>query len=116
MSAIRRCAVVVLLLGGLPAPAAAPGKGEITRWVADLASDDPATWRLAVDRLWKAGKPAEPPLRAAMKHTDPDVVLRARLVLSRFDWGLFPDTPAAVARAVERYRDGDRTEQQAAVA
>src|SRR5262245_66093782 len=92
----------------------APTGEQIGGWVRDLESDDPATWRAAVRKLWEAGKVAEPPLRAAMKHRDADVVLRARLVLARFDWGIYPDTPAAVVQEIERYRDGDPAQRKAA--
>src|SRR5439155_14610174 len=100
MSAIRTVAFVIALLGvGLQAPTA-PTPEQIARWIEDLASDDTATWRQAVDHLWKAG-PAktEKALRAATKSRDADVVLRARLVLSRFDWGILADTPTAVVKA-----------------
>jgi predicted Zn-dependent protease len=116
MSAIRNLAVVIVLLAvAAPAPGAAPpARLALGRWIEDLASDDEAVWRKAVDQLWHAGRAAEPALRAAMKHPDADVVLRARLVLGRFDWGIFPATPAAVVQLIERYRDGDVAQRKAA--
>src|SRR5262245_32290199 len=106
MSTIRIAAVLVLLLLALAAaerlPGAAPpgpSREQIARWVEDLPSDDADVWRLAVDRLWKAGPAAEPALKAARKHRDPDVQLRVRLILTRFDWGIFPDTPARVVKS-----------------
>jgi tetratricopeptide (TPR) repeat protein len=115
VSAIRICtAVLLFLVVALPVPCAAPPGRSIARWVEDLASDDPATWRNAVERLWHVGRAAEPAVRAALRHNDPDVPLRARLILARFDWGLFPDTPAAVARLIERYRDGDLAQRKTA--
>jgi len=39
-------------------------------------------------------------LKAALKNPDPDVVLRAALLLNKFKWGIFPDTPADVAALV----------------
>jgi tetratricopeptide (TPR) repeat protein len=98
------------------APPAGPTPAQIDRWIEDLGADDGDTWRPASEHLWKAGKAAEPALRAAKKHRDPDVVLRAILVLSRFEWGIYPDTPAAVVKLIERYRDGERSQRQAAVA
>src|SRR5262249_51621843 len=88
MPANRAFPLLALLLGAALVPAAAPPRGPIAGWVEDLASDDTARWRQAVDQLWKAGRAAEPALRAAMKHRDADVVLRARLVLARFEWGI----------------------------
>jgi tetratricopeptide (TPR) repeat protein len=107
VSAIRTFAPAAIFLVFLAARAAGPPRGPIAGWVEDLASEDPAVWRLASDRLWKAGKAAEPALRAAQKHPDADVVLRAGLILSRLDWGIHPDTPVAIVRLIERYRDGD---------
>jgi tetratricopeptide (TPR) repeat protein len=117
MSAFRACAiVVVLVIGPAWATAAAPPPWfPVARWVEDLASEDEATWRAASDRLWKAGRVAEPALRAAQKHADPDVVLRARLILSRFEWGIYPDTPSALVRLIERYRDGDQAQRRTAI-
>ena len=117
MSATRTGALFLLLVAlAAPAPGAvAPGNAAVACWVRDLASADKATWRNAVERLWKAGRPAEAAVRAAARDPDADVRLRARLVLARFDWSIYPDTPASTARAIERYRDGD-TEQRKSVA
>jgi tetratricopeptide (TPR) repeat protein len=106
--------MIVLLVGALPVSAVAPPRGPIAGWIEDLASEDAAVWRAAVDRLWKAGRAAEPGLRKALKHRDVDVVLRARLILGRFDWGIFPDTPPAIVRVIERYRDGDAAQRRKA--
>jgi Flp pilus assembly protein TadD len=89
---------------------------DLNQWVKDLASEDPAVWRAASLKLWKAGRRAEAVLRAAAKSADADLVLRARLVLERFEWGIFPETPAAVVAAIERYRAGDDAARKAAVA
>jgi tetratricopeptide (TPR) repeat protein len=115
MPASRLCLpLLALLLLAPAAPAAGPPRGPIAGWVGDLASNDTARWRRAVERLWQAGRAAEPALRAVMKHRDPDVVLRARLVLGRFDWGIFPDTPPVLVRLIERYRDGNPAQRKAA--
>ena len=112
MSAIHSGWLVMLLL---VAPPPGPTPGQIDRWVEELGADDSDTWRKASERLWRAGRDAEPALRRAMKHRDADVVLRARLVLSRFEWGLYPNTPAAVVKLIERYRDGSPPERRRVV-
>src|SRR5262249_29759097 len=81
----------LLALAFLAGPAAAePSPERVAGWVRDLESESAKVWRPALDHLWKAGKAAEPALRAAQKHADADVRLRARLVLAKFDWGIFP--------------------------
>jgi hypothetical protein len=106
--------LVICLLGAAP-PRDQPTREQITRWIEDLASEDSEIWRAASDRLWKAGRTVEPALRAAMKHPDPDVILRARVILGRLEWGIYPDTPAAIVRAIERYYEGDLAQKQAVV-
>src|SRR5207244_4122665 len=56
---------------------------------------------------WEAGAAAGPALRQALASGDAGVVRRARAVLDKFEWGVYPDTPPAVAAAIERYRGGD---------
>src|SRR5262249_12490060 len=114
MSIIHATALIALALGAAP-PEKPPTEAEINRIAEGLASDDTATWRKAVDALWPAGKPALPALKKAAKSLDADVQLRARLVLGRFEWGIFPDTPEAVIKAIDRFRDGDLNQQKAAI-
>src|SRR6266566_3490038 len=114
MSVIGRCALVLILVAATLIPAAAPPTPvPIARWIEDLGSDEATIWRKASDNLWRAGEKALPALRKAAKHTDPDVILRARLVLARLEWGIYPNTPAAVVAEIERYRDGDTGQKQA---
>src|SRR3954454_13190567 len=106
MSLCRRAlAALVLLVAATLAPAAAPPVAlPIGRWIEQLDSEDDATWRAAAENLWKAGASAEPALRKAARSTDPDVVLRARTVLAKLEWGVRPDTPAEVVKLIEAYR------------
>ncbi len=105
---IRLC-LLALAVGAAPPPPLDP-------LLADLASDDFATWRGAADALWHAGDAAIPALRRLTKGGDPDVILRARLVLSKLEWGIRPETPPAVLALIERYRDGDLNDKQVAIA
>ena len=117
MSLSRRAlAAVVLLVTATLAPAAAPPVAlPIGHWIEQLESEDEATWRAAAENLWKAGTSAEPALRKAARSTDPDVVLRARTVLSKLEWGIRPETPAAVVKLIEGYRAGTQEQKRAAV-
>src|SRR5262245_29536119 len=56
--------------------------------------------------LWEAD--AEEPLRAALKNGDAETARRAKALLDKFSWGIFPDTPKEVIEQINRYRDGDR--------
>jgi Flp pilus assembly protein TadD len=114
MSIIHATALIALALGAAP-PEKPPTEAEINRLAEALTSNDTATWRKAVDALWRAGKPALPALKKAAKSPDADVQLRARLVLGRFEWGIFPDTPEAVIKAIDRFRNGDLAQQKAAI-
>jgi tetratricopeptide (TPR) repeat protein len=91
-------------------PPTPPGKEQIARWIQQLGDDNFTTREDAARQLWEAGTAAEEPLRAALKSTDPEVVRRARTILDKFKWGLYPDTPKPVVERVRRYRQGDRSE------
>lgn len=86
---------------------AAPTVEEIARAVRQLGDNRFGVREKAQKLLWEAGAAAEPALRQALASGDAEVVRRARAVLDRFDWGVYPDTPPAVTAAVERYRGGD---------
>jgi tetratricopeptide (TPR) repeat protein len=103
-------AVFVVLPVGVAADP--PDQKQIERWIQELGSDDADVRERAHQSLWKAGRTAEPALKAALKNPDPDVVLRAALLLNKFKWGIFPDTPADVAALVERYQSGDAAAKQ----
>ena len=50
---------------------------------------------------------AEPALRRALKDSDVEVALRAKILLDKFDWGIMPETPVAVVGEIEAFRNGD---------
>src|SRR5262245_46494299 len=102
--------LIALILAAAPPPVA-----PIEQWITELASEDPAVWRRASEDLWHAGHAALPALRRAMKHPDPDVILRARLVISRLEWGVRPETPPEIVAEIERFRDGEAAGRQEAV-
>jgi tetratricopeptide (TPR) repeat protein len=101
--------ILAATLAGPPTPL------PIDAWIRDLTSDNFATWKAASEHLWRAGERAVPALKKAARHIDPDVQLRARVVLSRLEWGLLATTPPAIVAEIERYRDGDAAQRLAAV-
>ena len=90
--------------GQVEARGADPSPEQIARWVEQLGDNDFATREKATELLWKAGSAAESALQQALKSTDLEVVRRARELLDRFKFGIYPDTPAEVVRLIERYR------------
>jgi tetratricopeptide (TPR) repeat protein len=120
---IRSLFVVALLAPmavAAPAPPAAPPKGpkpeEIQKAIADLSSPRFAVREKASRVLWEAGAAAEPALRAAAKSADEETANRIKAILDKFDWGLYPDTPADVVKLIEKFRGGEAQARQEAVA
>jgi tetratricopeptide (TPR) repeat protein len=116
-----RIAALLLILGLAAAAAAAdppakpPTKEQIAELVKALGSDSFEEREKASKALWKAGQAAETALRQVLKDGDPEAIRRAREILEKFDWGLYPETPEAVANLIERYRSGTPEDQAAVV-
>ena len=102
-----------------PAPAPVAVKGptpdQVRQAIDDLASPRFAVREKASKLLWEAGKSAEESLRAAAKSKDEETANRAKAILDKFNWGLYPDTPAEVITLVEKFRGGDPDTRQQAV-
>lgn len=88
--------------------AAPPDEREIARLIKQLSDDNFQRREEASEKLWAAGQAAEPALRAATDSSDVEVSRRARDVLERFKWGVYPDTPKKVVELIENYRSSDR--------
>jgi tetratricopeptide (TPR) repeat protein len=99
-----------------PAPVPEPTPDQIRQAVDDLASPRFAVRERASKLLWEAGKSAEEALRAAAKSKDEETANRAKAIVEKFDWGLYPDTPAGVVKLIEKFRGGDADTRQQAVA
>ena len=107
--------VLALLLGmavvttaAIAAPAA-PTKEQIAKWVAQLGDNDFAVREQATKKLWEAGQPAEAALQAAAKSDDAEVSRRAKDILEKFKFGIYPDTPQKVADLISRYQTWRRS-------
>jgi tetratricopeptide (TPR) repeat protein len=95
--------------------AAEPPPEEIAKAVHQLGDDRFMVREQATAFLWKAGKAAEPALREALKSDDLEVVRRASALLTKFKWGIYPDTPRDLIMLINEYRSGDGTMKQKAV-
>jgi len=116
----RAVLVFCLLLAAfclLPsAPAAPPpSREDIARWVDQLGDKRFASREQASKHLWAAGQAAEPALSAALQSTDPEVRRRARDILDKFKYGIYPDTPRNVLKLIADYRAGDQKVRQSTV-
>ena len=112
VSAAVMSAVVLAASPPSPVPpvADAPGSpkaAEIAELIRQLGSGRYTVREKAQQALWQAGAAAEPALRAALTNTDPEIVRRARELLDKFDWGLYPDTPEPVRTQIERFRGAE---------
>lgn len=85
---------------------AVPTAEEINRAIAALGADSFRVRERASEFLWQAGRAAEPALRTALGSDDPEVVARARRILRRFQFGIYPDTPEQIVSLISRYRHG----------
>lgn len=114
---IRGLAILAFCLAATLVLADPPGQSEIEKLIRQLGNKSFAVREEASARLWKIGPPAEPALRHAAKDSDVEIAQRAKALLDKFAWGIFPDTPDAVVTELERYRDGDvDAQRQAALA
>lgn len=92
-----------------------PTPEQIQKAIDDLQSPRFPVRERASKVLWEAGVAAEPALREAAKSKDEETANRAKAILDKFDWGLYPDTPPEVARYIEKFRGGDPAVRQEAV-
>jgi len=96
--------IFAVALADVPALAAAPTAKEIARWIEQLGDNSFAVREGASKKLWAAGAAAETALEAALKSDDAEVVRRARDILDKFKWGIYPDTPAEIVALVQAYQ------------
>jgi tetratricopeptide (TPR) repeat protein len=107
LSALIGCALLFPVSRGTTAHGPLPTPAEIDALVGQLGEPDFVRRQAASERLTAAGRAAEPALRAALGNRDAEVVRRAVAILDRFAYGLYPDTPPAVATLIEEFRSGE---------
>src|SRR5439155_26810498 len=88
---------------------------EIAKPIRQLGDDSFDVRQKATQFLWKTGRAAEPALRSALKTADPEVRARARSILERFKYGIYPDTPPHIVEVIQQFRAGDAAQKGAAV-
>lgn len=101
----------LLLLAALgPSADAAESKTtakQIAQWVEELGDTDFKVRENASKKLWQAGAAAETALEKAIQSSDPEVVRRARELLDKFQWGIYPDTPAGIVALIRAYQSSE---------
>lgn len=65
--------------------------------------------------LWKRGEAAREAVAKAALSSDAEVARRAKELLEKFEWGIFPDTPPEVVKLLKEFRSGDLTRQKSAI-
>lgn len=95
-----------------PAADGPPDPQEIARAVRRLGDDSYRIREAAGEFLWRAGRAAEPALRRALDSSDAEIVARARDILEKFRYGIYPDTPAEVLALIERFRTANLSARQ----
>jgi hypothetical protein len=105
---VRHRLLLIPLLLVLPAAADEPATPKlapeaIAQLIDQLGARDFASRERASQRLWQAGRAAEPAIRKAAKSADLEIAQRAGKILERFRLGIYPDTPASIVALVERY-------------
>jgi tetratricopeptide (TPR) repeat protein len=95
------CFLVTL---GMAAP---PAESDISRWIAELGDSRYAVREQAIKKLWEAGPDAEPAVRKAAESADAEISRRAKQLVEKYDWGIFPGTPPDVVTQIGRYRGSD---------
>jgi len=69
-----------------------------------LAADSFLMREKATLYLWNAGEESVQPLRKARQSKDPEVAHRARRLLYKLEWGIFPTTSPKVVDLIKRYQ------------
>jgi tetratricopeptide (TPR) repeat protein len=98
--------LVVLGPTANPSEPKSPPK-QIAQWVEQLGDNDFKVRENASKKLWQAGAAAESALEKAVKSGDPEVVRRARELLDKFHWGIYPDTPADIVALIRAYQSSE---------
>ncbi|HEV3142721.1 MAG TPA: hypothetical protein VGZ47_02435 [Gemmataceae bacterium] len=104
----RSLALPALLLIAVPAFAVPPAQEDIDKAVRELGDKRFAVREKATKTLWEAGAAAEPALRKAAESGDAETVRRAKALLDKFEWGIYPDTPGEIATLITQFKTGDQ--------
>src|SRR5262249_794056 len=100
--------LLAVAVGANQAVAAAPTPDEIARAIRELGDNSFEVREKASQFLWEAGRAAEEAFEQTLKTNDAEVVRRARELLDRFRWGVYPDTPKNMVDLINQYRSAAR--------
>ncbi len=84
-----------------------PDAAAVRKAIRELGHEDFAVREAASKVLWLSGVNSEPLLREAVKSGDPEVKMRARLILEKFELGLTPDMPPDFEALLVNFRVSD---------
>lgn len=84
-----------------------PPELTIEEWIGRLGDDSYEERERASAALWQRGEEALKALQHALLSDDPEVVLRARELADKIDFGILPDTPSSVLDLVDAYAKAD---------
>ncbi len=112
MKRIAFSIIVVVAFGSYFLFAEVPRSPE--QYAQDLGSPIFAVRDTATKELWKLGETARAALEEAAKSDDLEVVERASEILTKFNWGIYSDTPADVLKQIREFRSGEVAQQTAA--
>ncbi len=98
---------------GLVGDDAKPAGATVDDLIRDLGSPVFSKRQRASEELWLRGRAAIPALEKAAADPSPEISRRAREVLDKFGWGIFPDTPRPVLDQIAAFhsaKPADRPE------
>lgn len=103
--------------------ASEPGSGSksevsvpsIEELIADLGHPVYGVRERASMELWKRGSAARDAVAKAASSPDAEIARRARELLEKFDWGIYPDTPPKVLNLLKEFRSNELARQKAAI-
>jgi tetratricopeptide (TPR) repeat protein len=98
---------VALAPGQEKPPAKAPTKEQIKAWIKQLGDDEFDKREEASKKLEEAGEAAEADLTEAAKSPDAEISGRAKAILEKFKYGIYPDTPKKIVDLVKDYQTAD---------
>ncbi len=74
--------------------------------IAQLGAESFEVRQKAYDQVWAYGQDGVPALRKALKNRNPEVVLRASMILRNIEAGIVADLPPQITEAVARFNNG----------
>lgn len=109
------CLIAWASAAGADVQKPAPVVLSIPQLIEDLGHPLYSVRENASRELWKRGKQAQAALAAAVRSQDAEVARRAKEILDKFEWGIYPDTSQEVLKLLKELRSNDLNQQRSAV-